>query len=193
MFSLLLRLENVSHGRWWEGGQMCGGCSNPESKRPGIVCAVPCWAPLYLKDYLLFSVNVVWAGETAALCLRWMDPDSSTTSVWKPMPGLNGFPLLISSSVSICSGSLPHLVSYTPSLPLLQPFFFHKCNKAAFLSLFSFPKVPSLHVFLFLPLPLNILPWEPRYCRERRRRVRQLARFITCYLDSKTYDCVAST
>lgn len=56
-------------------------------RRTGVVWLEPL--------YLLFSVNVVWAEETGALCLRRMALHSSPTWAWKAMFGLNGFPLLI--------------------------------------------------------------------------------------------------
>lgn len=98
---------------------------------------------------------MVWAEETGALCLRWMDPDSGTTLAYKPMSGLNGFPLLICSSISI---SVPPLLqsseihSISAPLPLYCSHFFLHNYEMAFFHFFSsfIPNVPSP---LFIPLP----------------------------------------
>ena len=90
----------------------------------------------------------------------------------------------------LCSGSPPELISDTPSPPLLQPFFFHRCNKAAVtLSTFPLPHFFSPFIlntplpFSCVSFPLSLFHWISR----------QLADFITCYLDCKTYDCAASS
>lgn len=122
---------------------------------------------------------MVWAEETGALCLRWMDPDSSVsvkTSVWTEwIPFVDLFLNFYLCSASL---SLSELVSYNPSLPLLQSFFFHSCNKAAvnlttFLSLFfnlqySFA---LLCIFFFSPSPTEIVPWAQRYCRKAESQI----------------------
>lgn len=48
---LLLGVENVKRARCGEGGQVLGGCSNPD-----IVCAVLHGAALYLKDCIFDSL-----------------------------------------------------------------------------------------------------------------------------------------
>lgn len=59
-----------------------------EWERPAFVCAVPCWAAgtphssISQTRHLLFTVTVIWAKLTGALCLRGLDPDSSTCLVW---------------------------------------------------------------------------------------------------------------
>lgn len=115
----------------------------------------------------------MWAEESGALCLRWMDPDSGTTLAYKPMSGLNGFPLLICSSISI--SVLPLLLSseiHSISASVLQPFFFHN-YEMAFFHFFSFiPNVPSP---LFIPLPSCC--WH-RDAAEKEDRVEQLDGFI---------------
>lgn len=140
----------------------------------------------------------MWAEETSALCLRWMDPDSSAAPVWKPASGLNGFPLLISSSISISVLAL--LLSSYPTLHLsLCCSHFSSTAVTGQQSPFQpfSPFFSSSPIFLSSSTPppplLNILPWAQRYCRKGKHRVRQPAWFITCYLDSKTYDCAAST
>lgn len=115
----------------------------------------------------------MWAEETAALCLRWMDPDSSTTSVWKPMSGLNGFPLLISSSIPISVLALS--LSLYPTLHLSLC-----CNHFSsatvtrqqspfqpFSPFFLYPQYAfPPFLYFFSSLLLNILPWAQRYCRK---------------------------
>lgn len=58
---LLLGVENVKGARCGDGGQVLGGCSNPD-----IVCAVLCGAALYLKDRVKDTAR---AKETCALCV----------------------------------------------------------------------------------------------------------------------------
>lgn len=103
----------------WEmvrGSTGARGTFKPTKRVRGpTLCALSPAELLYILKTVSF-IQCKCGVETAALCLRWMDPDSITTSVWKPMSGLNGFPLLISSSISISVLALP-LSSY-PTLHL---------------------------------------------------------------------------
>lgn len=146
----------------------------------------------------------MWAEETGALCLRWMDPDSSVsvkTSVWTEwIPFVDLFLNFYLCSASL---SLSELVSYNPSLPLLQSFFFHSCNKAAvnlttFLSLFFNLQYSFALLCIFFSLPLKLCRGHRDTVGRQRVRLqwwkkRQLAGCITCCLDSKRYDSAAST
>lgn len=104
----------------------------PIRVRDLTLCAIPHRAAgiprssVSQRLYLLFTVNVVWAEETGALCRRWMDLDSSTCLDW--MDSLCwSLPQFLSL---FCLFPCAHIL-YSISLSLLQPFFFHNCNSTA--------------------------------------------------------------
>lgn len=95
-------------------------------------------------------------------CVWWIDPDSGTTTAWKPASGLKGFLLSICSSVSICAPalllsskilSIPHFI-FCPDKERKSPF-------QPFFPLFLHSPCPSHPVFNSSPLP-------PHSCWHRR-------------------------
>lgn len=125
-FCLLLRIENWTVGAEErenrcveeqpirvEEAWHCACCPLLSCRETSQLCI--------LKTVSFIRCKWLRAGEAAALCLRWMDLDSSTMSEWKPASGLNGFPLLISSSISI--SVQPFLISHTTSLSLSLSFY----------------------------------------------------------------------
>lgn len=88
LFPLLLRMGKWNH--WKQRGRTGASIFKliTEEEARYCVLAVPCWAAetphssISQRLHLLFSVNVIWAKATGALCLRGLNLDSSTCLVW---------------------------------------------------------------------------------------------------------------
>lgn len=102
----------------------------------------------------------MWCGlERVVHCVGdgWISIAAHVWTEWIPFVDLF-------LSFYLCSVFSPELISCTPSLPLLQPFFFHCCNNtsvtlASFLSFYLYPQY-SPPSFLYCS-HLNVMLWVP--------------------------------
>lgn len=136
----------------------------------------------------------MWCGlERVVHCVGdgWISIAAHVWTEWIPFVDLF-------LSFYLCSVFSPELISCTPSLPLLQPFFFHSCNNTSVtLASFFLSLSPILSPFLFISFPLEcgvvgtgMLEAQSGCCRRKEGEERQLG--ITCWLDSKRYDYASS-
>lgn len=98
-----------------------------------------------LKDRI-FCENVFWAEETGALCLRWMDLDSGTVSVWEALSGMNASPFVnLVLNFYLCSGFPPRAPIQQPISPSSAAIFLPKRWHRSHTSTLSSPPFPYPH------------------------------------------------
>lgn len=100
----------------------------------------------------------MWCGlERVVHCVGdgWISIAAHVWTEWIPFVDLF-------LSFYLCSVFSPELISCTPSLPLLQPFFFHSCNNTSVTLASFFYLYPqySPHSFLYRS-HLNVVLWVP--------------------------------